>query len=79
MTWHIEDINNYIDSRGLTEYIGKEIDGIKITREGLIAGAHLGGKGGMRKFLESGMEVHGPQDKKDINKTYISDYIKKFS
>ena len=79
MTWHVDDINSYIDSRELDKYIGKKIGGVIITREGLIAGAHLGGRTGLREFLETGMKIHGDEDEKDKEGTYISDYIMKFS
>ena len=78
-SWHVDDINSYIDSRELDKYIGKEIGGVTITREGLIAGAHLGGRTGLREFLETGMKIHGDEDEKDKEGTYISDYIIKFS
>jgi hypothetical protein len=78
MSWSVNDNNSYIDSRSLDEYIGQELNGVKITREGLQAGAHLGGKTGLRKFLESGMEIQGENDGFDGN-TYVSDYIQKFS
>tara|TARA_R110000824_G_scaffold195548_1_gene378367 strand:- start:936 stop:1529 length:594 start_codon:yes stop_codon:yes gene_type:complete len=73
--WHVNDISNYIDSNDLNSFIGKTINGIKITKQGLIAGAHLGGKYGMRQFLETGGE-YNPSDK---NGTKISDYITKFN
>lgn len=83
MTWHVNDINSYIDSRGLDKYIGEKIGGVTITREGLIAGAHLGGRTGLMRFLNGGMKIHGEHDKHDGSKkepgTYISDYIMKFS
>ena len=73
--WHVSDISKYIDNKDLNKYIGKTINGIEITKQGLIAGAHLGGRYGMRQFLES----NGKKDPADKNKTKISDYIKKFS
>ena len=73
--WHVNDIGSYIDSNDLNSFIGKTINGTKITKQGLIAGAHLGGKYGMRQFLETGGE-YNPSDK---NGTKISDYITKFN
>ena len=73
--WHVNDINSYIDTNNLNNFIGKTINGITITKQGLIAGAHLGGKYGMRKFLQSG----GKYDPEDKNGTKISDYITKFN
>tara|TARA_S200002703_G_scaffold81131_1_gene70012 strand:- start:43 stop:630 length:588 start_codon:yes stop_codon:yes gene_type:complete len=73
--WHVNDISSYIDSNNLNSFIGKTINGIEITKQGLIAGAHLGGKYGMRQFLETGGEYNPP----DKNGTKISDYITKFN
>ena len=73
--WHVNDINSYIDSRNLDKFIGTEVDGITITREGLVAGAHLGGRTGLRKYLET----DGKYNPEDSNGTSISDYVKKFS
>ena len=50
MSWSVNDNNSYIDSRSLDEYIGQELNGVKITMEGLQAGAHLGGKTGLKNF-----------------------------
>lgn len=71
--WHVDDINSYIDSRGLDKYIGTELNGVKITREGLIAGAHIGGRTGLKNFLTKGT------DGTDELGTSISEYIIKFS
>ena len=71
--WHIDDINSYIDSRELDRYIGTKLNGVEITREGLIAGAHIGGRTGLKNFLTKGTEGT------DELGTTISDYIIKFS
>jgi len=71
--WHVDDINSYIDSRGLDKYIGTELNGVTITREGLIAGAHIGGRTGLKNFLTKGAEGT------DELGTTITDYIMKFS
>ena len=69
--WHVSDVNNYIQDRGLGAFVGKTIKGIPVTEEGLLAVAHLGGKGGMAKFLKSG----GQYDPADANGTKLSDYL----
>jgi len=69
--WHVSDVNNYIKSRGLGEFVGQKINDIPVTDQGLLAVAHLGGKGGMRKFLQSG----GEYDPADVNGTKLSDYL----
>lgn len=56
-------------------FIGMEINGIPITKAGLLAGMHLGGLGGIKAFLIS----NGKIDKKDAYGTRVSDYIKEFS
>lgn len=65
----------YIKSLGLDKYVGKKINGVKITESGLLAGAHLVGVGGVRKYLKS----NGKNDVKDRNGTPVSTYIKKFA
>jgi hypothetical protein len=55
-------------------YIGKEINGTVITRSGLLAAAHLGGAGSVRKYLMT----NGKTDKRDCYGTKISKYIKDF-
>jgi len=70
--WHFEDINNYIDKNDLMRFEGQTIGGVKITRSGIIAMAHLGGSGGAKKFLESG----GKYNPSDNNKTSLADYAR---
>lgn len=59
---------------GLTDYIGTKINGFTITKEGMLAGAHLGGAGSVRKFLETGGK-HNPKDKFN---TSIEKYMRAF-
>lgn len=65
--WHIADIDKSIDALGDA---AKEYD-----RDGLRSIGHLGGKGGMRKFVKSGGK-HNPADQLD---TSLQDYYDKFS
>ena len=65
--WHIADIDKTIDGLGINT------DGFG--RDGLRAVAHLGGKGGMRKFVNSGGK-HNPADELG---TSLKDYYDKFS
>jgi hypothetical protein len=69
--WHFSDINNFIDSTGLASMEGKSINGVPITREGMVNVAHLGGKGGLQKFISSG----GRYNPADANGTRLSDYF----
>lgn len=59
--------------RNFKQYLGKVVNGVEITESGLVAGLHLLGPGGVRKFLEQGV------DGKDALGTKVSDYISKFS
>lgn len=64
--WHIHDIDKAIDNlEGSSGY----------SRDGLRAVAHLGGKGGMAKFVKSGGK-YNPADKFG---THLSDYYNKFA
>ncbi len=53
----------------LDKFIGTIHNGIEITTSGLLAGAHLVGVGGLRKFLLEGEDVT------DGNNTPVSEYI----
>ena len=55
-------------------YRGKVIDGVRITESGILAAAHLGGAGSVRKFLES----NGKRKVKDNYGTSIKSYMKQF-
>lgn len=70
--WHFGDIEQSIDRNGLAKYIGQDVngDGVPETRDGMVAVAHLGGQGGLRKFLTSG----GAYDPADAYGTSLSDY-----
>ena len=61
-------------SRYIDKYEGKFIRGIRITEFGILAGAHLGGAVGVKRFLYS----NGRKDRRDANGTKISDYIRDF-
>jgi len=56
------------------DVVGDTINGIPITKSGLLAAAHLGGVGGIKLFIVS----NGNIDKEDAYGTKISDYIKEF-
>ena len=75
--WHISDIQKYIDKHKLQRYIGKKINGVEVTTNGLIGVAHLGGKRGMRTFLEN--DGKNDSDKVDKYGTRLTDYLRKLS
>jgi hypothetical protein len=55
-------------------FIGDSINGVVITKSGMIAASHLGGAGSLQKFLDS----NGKINRKDVLGTSISDYLKRF-
>ena len=75
-SWHVNDIVKYIQKNNLDESIGKEVNGVIITLNGLIAAAHLGGRLGMRQYVESVFDKKF--NKEDSNGTSLFDYIKRF-
>ncbi len=58
----------------IKNYNGKFIDGVRITESGILAAAHLGGAGSVRRFLKS----NGSVKCKDQYGTSISSYMKQF-
>ena len=80
----------YIKNSKLDKYIGKEINGIKITTSSLLAGYHLKGIGDSAKTIEKSgnktraglkayLQSNGKIDGTDGYKTKISEYIKLFN
>ena len=70
---YVSDILKQIISLDLTQYIGQTINGQTITIYGLVAGAWLGGVGGLNNFLVNNV------NNSDYLGTSIGDYIIKFS
>ena len=75
--WHRGDILDYASDTGLDAYKGQTIGGVLINDDSLTAMAHIGGKLGMREFLESGGSEE--ENQADSNGTSIRDYGQKFS
>lgn len=73
--WHFGTIQSEIDKRGLEQYVGKTINGVEITRDGIVAMAHLGGIGGATQFLTSNGQ-YDPDDDKNGDGTKLSDYAR---
>ena len=81
ITWNY----NYFESQGLFECVGMEINCVKITKEGMLAGAHLVGAlsvehfmwydGNMKTTKYKGVIVH----KSDGNKTPLTRYMELFN
>lgn len=69
--WHI---NSLTEAAKKTGAVGKVIKGIPMTIDAMVAMAHLGGTGGMQKFIST----NGAYDPMDQNKVSLSDYARKF-
>ena len=66
----------YIKSFKLDEYVGRTLsDGTVVTESGLLAGAHLKGIDGLRRYITS----NGADDNEDAYHTRISSYVRKFA
>lgn len=61
-------------SRYIDKYAGKKFDGIYITEAGILAGAHLGGAGSVKRYFDS----NGEYVFTDANGTPIKRYISYF-
>ena len=65
--------NKHTLRREIKKYVGETINGIYITESGILAAAHLGGAGNVRKFFRKGHEF------KDGNGTKMTSYMIRFS
>ena len=81
MDWQTDSILKYADTHNLMErFGGTKIGGAVITPSAIVAMAHIGGRKGMRKYLESDGKYDPDDDPaKDVVGTRLSDYAKKFS
>lgn len=70
--WHFNDIDKRIKSRGFDRLIGKNVGGVTLSMNGMRSMAHLGGFGGLAKFINSG----GRNNPSDVNKTSLLAYGK---
>lgn len=70
--WHINDLMKAAQATGA---VGKTINGVPVTLGGLVAVAHLGGKGGMQKFIQT----NGRYNPRDQLGTSLTDYLAKHS
>lgn len=68
-------LNKYILRKDIRRSVGREINGFRITESGILAAAHLGGAGNVKKYLRSG----GSQNFSDAFGSSIQYYMKKFS
>mgnify|MGYP006149853637 FL=1 len=68
LTHNKEKLQKYIDI-----FDGKTINGIYITESGILAAAHLGGQGSVKRYFRNGKVF------RDGNGTKITSYMNKFS
>jgi hypothetical protein len=69
--WHFQDIDQFIRGNGYDQLIGQEINGQPITLDGMRAVAHLGGKQGLARFIET----RGGYNPADAFGTSLMDYF----
>lgn len=67
-------IHKWILRKEIEKYDGKILNGVKITESGILAAAHLGGAGSVKKFLRS----NGRNGFQDGYGTSLKSYFKKF-
>ena len=67
-------VNKWILRKDIKRSVGKRINGVLITESGILAAAHLGGAGNVKKYLRS----NGTITFKDGFGTSLQYYIKKF-
>lgn len=67
---HIAKMDEEIKQNGLEKYIGTNVGGMPITKEGIYAMAHLGGMGGAKAALE------GNDVRNDANGTSVISYAR---
>jgi len=66
--------NKWVLRRDIKRFVGKNINGVKITESGILAAAHLAGPGGVKKYLRS----FGSNGFEDAFGTSIRNYMKRF-
>lgn len=66
--------NKYELQDYITKFEGKIVDGVKVTESGILAAAHLGGAGSVKRFLNS----NGERKCKDQYGTSVKAYMKDF-
>jgi hypothetical protein len=70
--YHFQDLANTYERNGYDRYVGQVINGVTVTREGIMAAAHLSGWGGVDSYLA------GESDRQDAYGTNVSDYMSQF-
>ena len=65
--------NKHTLRREIKKYVGETVNGIYITESGILAAAHLGGAGNVKKFFRKGHEFE------DGNGTKMTSYMVRFA
>ena len=68
-------VNKWILRKDIRRAVGKIINGIEITESGILAAAHLGGAGNVKKYLRSNGRIRFS----DAYGSSIQSYLKKFA
>ena len=58
----------------IEKYEGQIVGGVRVTESGLLAAAHLGGVGSVKRFLRS----NGSRKCRDVNGTSVKSYMREF-
>ncbi len=66
--------NKYELRKYINYFDGKVVDGVKITESGILAAAHLGGSGSVKRFLNSNGQKKCKDDYGTSVKTYMKDF-----
>lgn len=66
--------NKYELQEYIEDFEGKIVDGVKITESGILAAAHLGGAGSVKRFLNSNGERKCKDEYGTSVKTYMRDF-----
>ena len=61
-------------SREIKRYVGRRFNGVRVTKSGILAAAHLGGAGSVKRYFRTG----GRSNPKDAFGTSLKDYMKRF-
>jgi len=67
--------NKWVLRRDIKRFVGRTIGGVKVTESGILAAAHLGGPGNVKKFLRS----YGANIFSDAYGSSVRYYMKKFA
>ena len=67
--------NKWVLRRDIKRFVGRTIGGVEVTESGILAAAHLGGPGNVKKYLRS----YGANVFSDAYGSSVRYYMKKFA